>query len=263
MRKLFNPLYRRGVLKRFPWVNIYSFLYRRLAFLGLYESGTAGLFKKLLKEGMTFIDLGAHRGYYTLLASKLVGEKGRVFAFEPAPENFTLLSRNLKGMGNVTLVPKAVSNNSGIARFFLSPDDSVTHSLYEVGDNWQSIEVEVTSLDEFFKDNDSKLDFIKMDIEGAEISALEGMAELIKKNENLKIITEFRPELLETSGASSSGFLKKLTEYGFKLYLINDDKETIEPVTIDDIFRLQGISGLASRNIFCEKGSLSKHYSSK
>lgn len=259
LRRLFNPLYRRGIARRLPLViSIYSFLYRRLTFLGLYEPGTVILIKKLLKEGMTFLDLGAHRGYYTLLASKLVGEKGRVFAFEPAPENFALLATNVKGRSNVTLVQKAVSNKSGTAKFFLSPDASVTHSLYQVGDNWQWIEVEVTSLDEFFRDKDLRIDFIKMDIEGAEMSALEGMAELIKKNENLKIVTEFRPGFLEKSGTSPESFLRKLLiEYVFKLYLINDERETIEPTTIDNLMELG--QDYEKRNLFCEKGHLSNH----
>ncbi len=262
LRRFFNPLYRRGVVSRFPLaINIYSFMYQRLTFLGLYEPGTVTLIKRLLKKGMTFVDLGAHRGYYTLLASKLVGAKGRVFAFEPAPENFALLARNVKGRSNITLVPKAVSNKSGTAKFFLSPDDSITHSLYEVGDNRQCVEVEVTSLDEFFKDKDATIDFIKMDIEGAERSAIEGMANIIKKNENLKIVTEFWPEYHEISGCSGESFLRKLAEYGFKLYLIDDDKATIEPITIDD---LRGLGqDYATRNLFCEKGRLSSHEGSE
>lgn len=259
LRRLFNPLYRRGLASRFPLaISIYSFLYRCLTFLGLYESGTVTLIKKLLKEGMTFVDLGAHRGYYTLLASKLVGEKGRVFAFEPAPENFALLARNVKGRRNVSLVQKAVSNKSGTAKFFLSPDDSVTHSLYKVGDNRQWVEVEVTNLDEFFKDKDSNIDFVKMDIEGAEMNALEGMTKTIRENKNLGIITEFRPRFLEIGRYSPVSFLERLAAYGFRLYLVNDERETIEPRTVDDIMRLfQDDSQRVAVNIFCEKGHFS------
>jgi len=262
LRKLFNPLYRRGIAGRLPLaISIYSFLYRRLTFLSLYEPGTVGLLKKLLKEGMTFIDLGAHRGYYTLLASKLVGEKGRVIAFEPAPENFALLRRNVKGMGNVTLVQKAVSSKSGVTKFFLSPDDSITHSLYEVGDDWQCIDVEVTSLDDFFKDKDLRIDFIKMDIEGAEMSALKGMANIIRKNENLGLFTEFVPWYFQPVDSPPESFLRRLAEYGFKLYLIDDGKGTVEPVTIDELMGLG--QDYATRNLFCAKRSLSNHDSSK
>jgi FkbM family methyltransferase len=257
LKKFFNPLYRRGIAGRLPLLlSIYNFLYRRLNILGLYEPGTVKLVKKLLKDGMTFLDLGAHRGYYTLLASKLVGEKGRVFAFEPAPENFALLKTNVKGRSNVTLVQKAVSNKSGTARFFLSAKNTANHSLYDTGDNRELVDVEVTSLDDFFKGKDSKIDFIKMDIEGAELTALEGMAELIKKNGNLKIVTELNPKALEASGCPPVDFLNRLVGYGFKLYLINDEREAIEPNTVDGIMGLfQDGTQRVSVNLFCGSGA--------
>lgn len=255
-RKLFNPLYRRGIAARVPLViRIYSFLYRRVTFLGLYEPGTVVLLKELLKEGMTFLDLGAYRGYYTVLASKLVGEKGRVFAFEPAPENFALLKANLQGRKNVSLIQKAVSNKVRTGKLFSASLGSSAHRIYDADEGKKSVDVEVTSLDEFFKDKDAKIDVIKMDIEGAEMSALEGMANIIRENENLKIITEFYPEALQISGCSPLSFLNKLVKYGFKLYLINDERETIEAIIVDDIMRLfQGTERFAV-NLFCEKGA--------
>ena len=84
-----------------------------------------------------------------------------------------------------------------------------------------------TTLDEFFL-ADSQIDFIKMDIEGAETAALEGMENLIKKSGNLKLVTEFNPNLLKTAGHSPVEFLNKLAGYGFKLYDLNEEKGVIE-----------------------------------
>lgn len=259
LRRLFNPLYRRGIVARFPFtMRIYNYFFQRLNVYGLFEPGTIILIKKLLKEGMTFLDLGAHRGYYTLLASKLVGEKGRVFAFEPAPENFALLERNVKGRSNMTLVQKAVSNKSGTTRLFLSSKNTANHSLYDAGDSRESVEVEVISLDEFFKDKDSKIDVIKMDIEGAEMSALDGMPNIIKENENLRIITEFNPRALQVSGCLPLSFLERLVEYGFKLQVVDEDRGDAELRTVDDIMRLfQDDPQRVAVNIFCEKGHFS------
>jgi FkbM family methyltransferase len=255
LRKFFNPLSNGGSIWRLPLLQVmYNFFYRHLAPLGIFEPGTVRLIKKLLGEGMTFVDLGAHRGYYTLLASKLVGRTGRVFAFEPAPFNYSLLMINVKGRENVRLVQKAVSDKSGLAKFYLSPDASVTHSLYRHRGNWQEVEVEVTSLDDFFQDKDCRVDLIKMDIEGAELSALEGMKSVIQENENLKIITEFQPVALESSSRPPRMLLETLVENGYSLYVINDDTESISLQTVDEIVDLfANGTEIVAVNIYCEK----------
>lgn len=265
LAKFFNPLEKRiGITTKFPlYIDAYSFLFKHITFLGLYEPQTTLLIRKLLKEGMTFVDLGAHRGYFTLWASELVGETGRVFAFEPAPENFTFLKANLRRKRNVTLVQKAVSNKVGSTKLFLSDRYTSNHTIYDtgsltVGENRRAIEVEVTTLDEFFKGMDLKIDVIKMDIEGAEASALEGMSNIIAKNENLKIITELKPYWMQMAGYSPEGFLTKLMEYHFKLYVINEVKECIEPVEPVGISQIVGLSQSKKKefaNFFCEKDS--------
>lgn len=256
LRKLFDPLLRKKDTWTTPIVMIiYRFLYRRVIPMGLFEPGTVALIKRILKKGMTFLDLGAHTGSYTLLASYLVAETDTVFAFEPDPENFALLEASVKGRKNVSLIQKAVSNQVGTTKLFLSSHDSITHSICDAHDGRQSIDVEVTSLDEFFRGKDCKIDLIKMDIEGAEMSALEGMTNIIKQNKNLKIITEFCPSYFEPLSYSPVSFLNKLVECGFKLYLINDETEDIEFKTVSDIIGLfEGGTGRAFVNLYCEKG---------
>ena len=86
-----------------------------------YEQLLTKLFKKEMKQGMIVVDIGAHIGYFTLLAARLVGETGRVFAFEPDPDNYSLLIKNVSvnGHDNVIPVQKAVSNKTGQVRLFL------------------------------------------------------------------------------------------------------------------------------------------------
>ena len=93
-----------------------------LPFTNSYEKEQTILFRKLVDEGMNVVDIGANIGYYTLLAAELVGEKGKVFAFEPEPSNYDLLLRNVEinGYKNVTVVRKAVSNETGESSLFLS-----------------------------------------------------------------------------------------------------------------------------------------------
>jgi precorrin-6B methylase 2 len=80
-----------------------------------YEPMTTLAFHTLVQPGDRVVDVGAHVGYFTLLAARLCGPNGRVFAFEPHPDNFRLLERNIRenGAENVTAVRKAVADRAG------------------------------------------------------------------------------------------------------------------------------------------------------
>jgi FkbM family methyltransferase len=229
---------------------------------GTYEEETTKLFSEILKEGMTVLDLGANIGYYSLLAGKQIGEKGKVFAFEPWHESFSLLQKNIEvnGFKNIIPVAKAVSNQCGRQKLFLSNDPLEHHLGRESGSKF--IEIDVTSVDEFMEGRNIPVDLVKMDVEGAEMNVLEGMAETISKSPHIKIITEFVPEHLELNNCSPSAFLEKLFSYGFKLYVINDEKHTRELITPDntDDFIKSIHKGLPIvLNIYCVKEYLVLH----
>jgi len=237
-RWLIKPLWGRG-LERFPLVlTIYRYLYITLApqrdtpicvhgnkmfihqgdlgfsqellFSYGYDKCQTALFKELVSEGMNVIDLGAHIGYYTLLAAKLVGEEGKVFAFEPEPRNYALLLRNIEvnSYKNVVAVRKAAFSRTGKVDLLLS-QYSAAHSLYHPVNLYQTVNsadaivVDAISLDEFFENRDCSIDVIKMDIQGAEMAAVMGMSQTLKKNDNLKIFTEFWPSGLQRSEFSA------------------------------------------------------------
>jgi len=216
-----------------------------------YEKFETELFKKQVKKGMTVLDIGAHIGYYTLLAANLVGENGRVFAFEPHPGHFALLEKNVRinGYKNVVLVQKAVSNKSEHTNLFLG-EGSGLHSLSDrVGK--KSIAVEAVTLDDFF-DKDYKVDVIKIDVEGAEMLVLLGADGVITANDKLKIFTEFCPEYLKKAGFLPKEYLNKLMGYGFKLWNINDRRKQLEPVdnaNFNSICESESVT-----NLYCVKG---------
>lgn len=160
---------------------------------GIYEEVTTNLVNKLIKQGDVVLDIGTCIGYYTLIFAKLVGKNGKVYAFEPEPTNFTLLKKNVEinGYENVVLVQKAVSNRSGKLRLFLSEENLGDHRIYDPHNGRNFIEVESIKLDDYFKNYNGEINFIKMDIQGAEGGALQGMFELLKKNKNIKIVSEF------------------------------------------------------------------------
>ncbi len=193
------------------------------------EKNEVETFKTEIKNGNTVIDLGAHIGYYTLLAAKLVGPSGKVYAFEPDPSNFEILKKNVdqNGYKNIICVNKAVSNKTGKTNLFLAGDTD-NSQIVDSSLSDKSIEVDVITLDDFFKNEDNHIDFIKMDIEGSEGKALEGMKNLVTKNKNVKILTEFFPERLQYA-IDAEKYLEMLSKYNFTFYDVNGEKK--QPVT--------------------------------
>lgn len=234
-----------------------------------HEEFTTEMFKSAVKEGDIVVDLGANIGYYTLLAAKLVGSKGKVYAFEPEPRNYDLLLRNieLNGYENIVPVQKAVSNAAGIVRFYLSDKDIGAHTLrkhrsdkryFNQNSFGKFIEVESISLDEFFKDEQHQIDVIKMDIEGAEMLALAGMDRVIRNSKNLKMCMEFYPSAITDMGHSPEELARKLLDdYHFSMLAIYDSYKEEKPcVKINSADELMNLCKDNEKifNLFLEKG---------
>lgn len=198
-----------------------------------YERMETTLFKQLVKEGMTVVDIGANVGYYTLLACRNVGESGRVFAIEPEPMNYELLLRNIEenSFNNAVPLQKAISDKSGSATLYLSPKGHGEHSFYGAERNIGSVEVEVSTLDKLFVGN---VDIVKIDIEGGEMLALLGMTELAKRSD-MKLFIEFYPAGIQRSGYTPEGLWNRLQELGFEyIYIINEKKGKLDLADCDD-----------------------------
>lgn len=191
-----------------------------------YEDYETEIFKKLIKPGMVVVDIGANIGYYSLIAAKLVGSSGRVYAFEPVPSNYELLIESIRvnGYSHVTALQKAVSNKNGKIKLFLDKASPVHPSLseYNVLEEGGSVEVETITMDDFFENfvGENRVDFIKMDTQGAEGLIIEG-AERILRNNNLKIVMEFWPHGLSNLGTDPVKLLQKLQNHGFKMKLVD------------------------------------------
>lgn len=203
---------------------------------GPFETET---FKKQIKKGDTVLDIGGHIGYYTLISAKLVGESGKVYVFEPDPTNFSILKKNveLNGYKNVVLVNKAVSDKTGKCKLYLDEKDLGGHSINDIKDKMKSIEIESVKLDDFLKNE--KVDFIKMDIEGAEPKAIKGMGSILKRNNDVKIFMEFVPHFLRKSGTTPEEFLKTIRGLGFKIYNVKELEHNVETMTIEESVKME------------------------
>jgi FkbM family methyltransferase len=225
--------------------------------LGVFEPGTTKLIEQIVRPGMVVIDLGAHVGYYTLLAARLVGQQGKVFAFEPDPGNYALLLENiaLNGFGSVQALRQAVADRSGSTSFFLSPWGSDRNSLYQdnSGLEAQRVDVEVITLDDFLVQAGNPIvDLVKMDIEGSELAALEGMKKTLKRTRRL--IMEFSPVSVHAGSSNPEQLLDMLNRFGFTVQIIQEDG-TLEPLDSIDFSRLVEdlIKAKNYVNLFCEK----------
>ncbi|MFM7795907.1 MAG: FkbM family methyltransferase [Candidatus Nitrosotenuis sp.] len=212
-------------------------LFAPISVTGIWEPVQTEYIKNNVKKGDIVIDLGAHIGYFTLIFAELVGVQGRVFAFEPNPQNYSLLMKNVSvnNFTNVTTVQKAVSDETKTIQLFLSENNTGDNRIFNLNDNMKSIEIESIRLDDFFKNYDYNVGFIKMDIQGSEANALVGMKTVLEKNRHLKIISEFWPYGINGSGNSPEEFLNMLTDLGFKMNRINHIDKKIEPIEISDL----------------------------
>ena len=185
-------------------------------------------FKNMVKPGMNVVDVGASIGYYTLVAANLVGSTGRVYAFEPTPTTFELLKRNVEraNFKNVTLVEKAVADFVGTTKLHLSKRNPLANSFGIGRTDSNFVEVEVTTLDAFFEN--TKVDVVKMNIEGAELLTLRGMKNLLERNPNLVMMVEFDPEATEGMGLSVTKYLEELLK-NFDLQIALQRKDIVVP----------------------------------
>lgn len=220
---------------------------------GVYEPQTTKLLLKVITKGMTVVDVGAHIGYFTLLASALVGEHGMVYAFEPDPIWRGVLETNisLNRIRNVMVVPKAASNIEDSVLLF-SDRRGGASSLHHRKLGAVGVRVRSTTLDSILSSQNRSVDVIKIDAEGSEVAVLQGMPEISARNPNLRLIIEFYPRLLIESGANPSLFFETLQFLGFKRYYVIRDKVTLVdlPRDLQNFVRSVGRGWV---NLLCEK----------
>jgi len=223
-----------------------------LSIYGCHEPFDTELVKKEIKEGDVVLDLGANIGYYTLIFAKLVGPEGRVIAFEPEPDNFSLLEKNVKinGYNNVVLVKKAASDKAGKLKLYLSESNKGDHRIYNSHDGRNFIKIDAVRLDDYFKNHKRPIDFIKIDTQGAEARIIAGARRMLQNNKNIKILTEFWPVGLQRSGANPKAYLNLLLKLGFNLHHI---KSKVEPVSIAKLIEIYTPERGNKTDLFCTR----------
>lgn len=196
---------------------------------GTSEPETIKLILDYLKPGMVFWDIGAHIGEFTILAARAVGENGRVHAFEPNPEIFEIMKKNVRmnNLENVILNPVAVTDQEGDLEMELYEEPSLSrlrsHSHKPMDELRKIIKVETVSLDSY-SENYRNPDVIKIDVEGAELNVLRGMKRILQEtaDETPKVFFEFNPINYSNYGHDRSKLLSFMKEFGFSIYKYQD-----------------------------------------
>ncbi|MBC7696164.1 MAG: FkbM family methyltransferase [Burkholderiales bacterium] len=188
------------------------------------------LLKKIITPGDYILDIGANIGFYAKLLSKFTTDKGKVFCFEPDSLNFKYLKKTTEGIENIMLFNNAVSDKTDLIKVYRSKLLNVDHRTYPVN-NYDSVE-EITSvsIDELIKDQTiPKVNIIKIDIQGYELTAFNGMKQLLSSSDDLKIIAEYWPHGFKRAGTSAIAFYDFFNELGYFFYLI--DNNTLTKIT--------------------------------
>ncbi len=227
-----------------------------------YEKFERRLMATLAQPGDVAVDVGANLGLYTLLLARAVGDGGRVFAFEPDPENFELLRRNLErnGARNVVAERLAVADENGPLRLYLCERNRGDHRTWDSHDGRPSIEIEAVRLDDYLDADrlgpEGRVDLVKMDVQGAEAQALAGMEGLLRRHSGVTLVTEFWPAGLVRAGAEPAAVLKRLGGLGFELYEIDEAAERVAAVTAAELLARLDPSREDHTNLLCRRGPL-------
>ncbi len=229
-----------------------------LTILGRYEPIESALLERVVKPGCVAVDLGANIGFHTVRMARRAGPAGRVYAFEPDPVNFALLKRNLEsnGFAHATPEQRAISNKKGVLTLYRCASDPMDHRTHPGDGDRAGIDVEATSLDDYFRDRGTRVDFIKMDVQGAEIKALNGMREVIARSPGLEMLVEFWPYGVRQCDESPEHYLEMLQEFGFRLFGYDETRAEWGPVTSAFLLATYSDEVLAdTTNIWCRRDS--------
>lgn len=202
---------------------------------GGYEPYSREVFLGSLTPDAVVVDAGAHVGLYTLLAAGRLGPGGRVLAFEPDPYNYAALRLNAGGVEGVTLVPAAVSDGEGEARFQqnLGTIGSSLVPRRDVGPV-RELRVATTTLDAQLSGRDPRRLVVKLDVEGAEAAALRGLRATAARIPDLTVFLEVNPAALRDGGSSLREVLEEVAALGLVARRLDDDARTLAPVDADE-----------------------------
>ena len=201
---------------------------------GHYEPFECQLVSQTLTTGDWSLDVGGNIGYHAIHMAKAVGSNGQVISCEPAPQNFELLQKNIEQNGQanwVQCIAGAIGKQKGTTQLFLNPQNRGDHRIFSnQSEARESIEVPVYKLDDLVPPN-TPIKLVKLDIQGAEWMALQGMTRILSENENIHIFMEFWSDALRFAGADITAMIDFLLQQNFHAFQILESKSCLEALS--------------------------------
>ncbi|MDF2551510.1 MAG: hypothetical protein K0R77_785 [Chryseobacterium sp.] len=215
-------------------VNLSDWIQQQLYFLGDYEKPEIDYLSDFLKPGNVFIDIGANIGLFSLNASEIVGEKGKIYAFEAFPPNYNQFKENisLNKFENIIAENKAISSqNSTIEILYNEKDNNIGMASAFLKDFTSKEVVESTTLDQYSVDHHiNRIDLIKIDIEGGEYDALLGMTRILTEIKP-QILIEINHKTLKDSGHSETEIINLFSKFNYQiLKKLSSDEQSYNAV---------------------------------
>ena len=213
----------------------------------LYEFPSVLALNQHLKPGDTFIDVGAHVGFFTLIASVMVGQTGRVLAFEPEPRNAESLRQNLalNRTQNVTLINAVAGDSEGQVTFYENLDNDGGHALWPPGlhpfNAKTRLSPQPTMVPQVTIDQTLRraglggASVMKIDTEGAEVRVARGARACLSQSSLRLVICEHNRFGLTALGATTCELIREFYADGFKAFA-TEDGTNFQEITIDDAF---------------------------
>lgn len=217
----------------------------------IYEQETTLFIRNYLNEGDTVWDVGANIGYFTLEFARSVGLGGKILSFEPHPEIFKVLQRNVirNKYQNISLQNVACGEETSISKLYFSTENEGNHKIVDNSSSNDSVETKVVKLSTFLETYAPRL--IKLDIEGAELLALKGLGADYLKNNSLDFVIEYHPYEMSFFNIEGEELLDFFIEAGYKFrnlaigsFPIIDKHSILKAYTKEE----RGIT-----NLFCSK----------
>ncbi|WP_336979688.1 FkbM family methyltransferase [Brevundimonas nasdae] len=207
------------------------------------EPGTISIVEALLSEGDCFVDIGANVGLFSVVAGRRVGARGRVIAFEPTPSTAAAFraTMHFNGVSDLVVLHQAAASDREGSALLNIGRTSGHNSLVSLDGATEKVTVDTIKPDDLLAG--LKVHVIKIDVEGWELSVLDGLKATVAENPDVRIILEFGPLHLERGSITIAAWMARIAETGFMAFEINEVTSTITPL------RTNGLESVYSMNI--------------
>jgi FkbM family methyltransferase len=210
-----------------------------------YEPEVTNILAHLIKSEDVVFDVGSNFGWYTTLFAELAGDRGKVHAFEPSPATYSKLQKNI-GLNNaqnrVVTNPCAVSDREGTTQIHVfSKRSHACASLSTLGDDdYEAFDTPLTSLNQYITTHGiNRVDFLKIDVEGSELSVLKGASDLLSSPSAPPMVIEINDEASRSFGYTCEQIWEQLCNYGYDHFYTIASEERLERIhNLSDFKRL-------------------------